>query len=179
MRPVYDRLVTEAGARAVALLEELVAIPSVTGDEARVMDFLAARLRQGGLTVETPEVSPGRHNLFARSGGPADVVFTTHADTVPPFFPPRREGSILQGRGVPRRHDLRGNHAEHRGPRGRNSAQRHRRQGAGRSSLPDGGVDRGPPVPYRSRRERPGFARNPLPFGADPFPLSARARGTA
>src|SRR5437773_2857206 len=38
MRPVYDRLVTEAGARAVALLEELVAIPSVTGDEARVMD---------------------------------------------------------------------------------------------------------------------------------------------
>ena len=35
---------TEAGARAVALLEELVAIPSVTGDEARVMDFLAARL---------------------------------------------------------------------------------------------------------------------------------------
>jgi acetylornithine deacetylase len=93
-------LVTDVGARAVALLEELVAIPSVTGDEARVIDFLAARLRQGGLAVETPEVSPGRHNLFAHAGGPADVVFTTHADTVPPFFPPRREGSVLHARGA-------------------------------------------------------------------------------
>jgi acetylornithine deacetylase len=100
MRSVYDRLVTDAGARAVALLEELVAIPSVTGDEARVMDFLASRLRQGGLSVETPEVSPGRHNLFAHSGGPADVVFTTHADTVPLFFPPRREGGVLYARGA-------------------------------------------------------------------------------
>jgi acetylornithine deacetylase len=93
-------LVTDVGARAVALLEELVAIPSVTGDEARVMDFLAARLRRGGLAVEMPEVSPGRHNLFAHSGGPADVVFTTHADTVPPFFAPRREGSVLHARGA-------------------------------------------------------------------------------
>lgn len=92
---------TDAGARAVALLEELVAIPSVTGDEARVVDFLAARLRQGGLTVETPEVSPGRRNLFARAADvPADVVFTTHADTVPPFFPPRREGGVLFARGA-------------------------------------------------------------------------------
>jgi acetylornithine deacetylase len=93
-------LVKDAGARAVALLEELVAIPSVTGDEARVMDFLASRLRQGGLSVEMPEVSDGRHNVFAHSGGPADVVFTTHADTVPPFFPPRREGGVLFARGA-------------------------------------------------------------------------------
>ena len=91
---------TDPGARAVALLEELVAIPSVTGDEARLMDFLAARLRQSGLAVETSEVSPGRHNLFARSGGPPGVVFMTHADTVPPFFPPRREGSVLHARGA-------------------------------------------------------------------------------
>jgi acetylornithine deacetylase len=94
-------LVKDAGARAVALLEELVAIPSVTGDEARVMDFLASRLRQSGLFVETPEVSPGRRNLFAHAGkGPADVVFTTHADTVPPFFPPRREAGLLIARGA-------------------------------------------------------------------------------
>lgn len=92
---------TDAGARAVALLEELVAIPSVTGDEARVMDFLASRLRQSGLSVETPEVSPGRRNLFAHTHeGPVDVVFTTHADTVPPFFPPRREGGVLFARGA-------------------------------------------------------------------------------
>ena len=28
------------------------------------------------------------------------MVFTTHADTVPPFFPPRREGSVLHARGA-------------------------------------------------------------------------------
>jgi acetylornithine deacetylase len=100
MRPVYDRLVTDAGARAVALLEDLVAIPSVTGDEARVMDYLAARLRERGLSVEMPEVSAGRRNLFAHAGHGADVVFTTHADTVPPFFPPRREGGVLHARGA-------------------------------------------------------------------------------
>jgi acetylornithine deacetylase len=100
MRPVYDRLVTDAGARAVALLEDLVTIPSVTGDEARVMDFLAARLRERGLSVEMPEVSAGRRNLFAHAGHGADVVFTTHADTVPPFFPPRREGGVLHARGA-------------------------------------------------------------------------------
>ena len=101
MGPVYDRSVTDAGARAVALLEELVAIPSVTGDEGRVMDFLETRLRERGLSVETPEVSPGRRNLFARAHkGPADVVFTTHADTVPPFFPPCREGGVLFARGA-------------------------------------------------------------------------------
>jgi acetylornithine deacetylase len=101
MRSVYDPFVTDAGARAVALLEELVAIPSVTGDEARVMDFLAVWLRQRDLSVEMPEVSPGRRNLFAHAEkDPAVVVFTTHADTVPPFFPPRREGGVLFARGA-------------------------------------------------------------------------------
>jgi acetylornithine deacetylase len=101
MRSVYDRLVTDAGARAIALLEELVAIPSVTGDEGAVMDFLAARLAERGLAVETTEVSSGRPNLFAHTPErPPDVVFTTHADTVPPFFVPRREGGVLFARGA-------------------------------------------------------------------------------
>ena len=78
-----------AGARAVGLLEELVAIPSVTGAEGPLLDFLEERFRARGFSVETREVSPGRRNLFIRRG-PATVVLTTHADTVPPFFPPRR-----------------------------------------------------------------------------------------
>jgi acetylornithine deacetylase len=89
----------DAGARAVALLEELVAIPSVTGDEAAVVDFLEERLRRCGLTVDMIEVSAGRRNLFAHDGR-SDVVFTTHADTVPPFFPPHREGGMLFARGA-------------------------------------------------------------------------------
>ena len=86
-------------ARAIRLLEELVVIPSVTGAEGPVLDFLAGRFQARGMTVDSQEVSPGRRNLFIHRGG-ADVVFMTHADTVPPFFPPRRSGGGLAARGA-------------------------------------------------------------------------------
>jgi len=81
------------------LLESLVAIPSITGDEAGVVDFVEGRLRSVGWTCESIPVSPGRRNLFAHRGDPA-VVLSTHADTVPPFLTPRREGSTLFARGA-------------------------------------------------------------------------------
>ena len=89
-----------AGARAVDLLRDLVAIPSVTGSEGPLLDFLEARYRRGGWVVETMEVSSdGRRNLFVHRGDP-QVVFTTHADTIPPFFEPRREEGDLIARGA-------------------------------------------------------------------------------
>ena len=86
-------------ARAIRLLEELVVIPSVTGAEGPVLDFLAGRFQARGMTVDSQEVSPGRRNLFIHRSG-AQVVFMTHADTVPPFFPPRRSGGGLAARGA-------------------------------------------------------------------------------
>jgi acetylornithine deacetylase len=81
------------------LLESLVAIPSVTGEESAVVDFVEGRLRGGGWTCESIPVSPGRRNLFAHRGDPA-VVLSTHADTVPPFLALRREGGTLFARGA-------------------------------------------------------------------------------
>ena len=86
-------------ARAFRLLEELVVIPSVTGAEGPVLDFLAGRFQARGMTVDSQEVSPGRRNLFIHRGG-VEVVFMTHADTVPPFFAPRRSGGGLAARGA-------------------------------------------------------------------------------
>jgi acetylornithine deacetylase len=71
----------------------------VTGSEDELLSFLERRFSEGGWTVESMEVSPSRRNLFVRRGHPS-VVLTTHADTVPPFFPPRREGDVLVGRGA-------------------------------------------------------------------------------
>lgn len=88
-----------AGARAVDLLCELVAIPSVTGAEGPILDFLEARYTGRGWTIETMEVSPGRRNLFIHRGHPR-VVLMTHTDTVPPYFEPRREGETLIARGA-------------------------------------------------------------------------------
>lgn len=90
---------TDAAARAVSLLEELVVIPSVTGAEGPLLDFLEGRFQARGLTVDSQEVSPGRRNLFVHRGR-AEVVFMTHADTVPPFFPPHRDDRVLIGRGA-------------------------------------------------------------------------------
>ena len=116
MRPVYDhfrgfrmppgrlqsgplRAVKPSGPRAVDLLERLVAIPSVTGSEASLMDFLEERFRASGRTVESDEVTAGRRNLFVHAGA-TRVVFTTHSDTVPPFSSPRRQGGFLFARGA-------------------------------------------------------------------------------
>jgi acetylornithine deacetylase/succinyl-diaminopimelate desuccinylase-like protein len=93
------RAVKDSVARAVELLERLVAIPSVTGSEGTLMDFLEERFRSIGRTVESIEVSAGRRNLFVHAGATA-FVFTTHADTVPPFSSPRRQGDVLFARGA-------------------------------------------------------------------------------
>jgi len=92
-------LTIDDAARAIRLLEELVVIPSVTGAEGPVLDFLAGRFQARGMTVDSQEVSPGRRNLFIHRSG-TQVVFMTHADTVPPFFPPRRSGGGLAARGA-------------------------------------------------------------------------------
>lgn len=101
MRPVYDRFVSvrDRGGRAVDLLEQLVAIPSVTGCEESIGDFLEERFRTAGWTVEPVVVSPGRRNLWIHRGY-ARLAFSTHCDTVPDHFGPRREGRVLFGRGA-------------------------------------------------------------------------------
>jgi len=83
------------------LLERLVAIPSLTGEEGPYARAVAALLREDGYRVDLPEVAPGRPNLVALPAeGRAEVVFSTHLDVVPPHLPPRREGDALYGRGA-------------------------------------------------------------------------------
>ena len=44
--------------------------------------------------------SDGRFNVYARLDAPPRVVFSTHFDCVPPFFPSREERGLLFGRGA-------------------------------------------------------------------------------
>lgn len=82
----------------VSLAAELLAIQSTTGSEASVVDFVSRWLVARGWSVTMQEVTRGRANIWAsRSGG--GVTFSTHLDTVPPFIPPRLEGTRLFGRG--------------------------------------------------------------------------------
>lgn len=83
----------------VALAAELLAIESSSGAEGRVVDFVSRWLVSRGWNVTVQEVSDRRGNIWAsRSGG--GVALSTHLDTVPPFVPPRLEGTRLYGRGA-------------------------------------------------------------------------------
>ena len=83
----------------VALARTLIDIESTTGQEGPVARVLAGYLRGRGYSVLEQPVAGDRINVIAAAGEP-DVVFSTHFDCVPPFFPSRVDGGILHGRGA-------------------------------------------------------------------------------
>jgi acetylornithine deacetylase len=82
----------------VGLARTLIDIDSTTGVEADCGRWLAAYLRHSGWTVEEQPVAGGRANVIATID-PPEIVFSTHFDCVPPFFPSRLSGDRLVGRG--------------------------------------------------------------------------------
>jgi acetylornithine deacetylase len=83
----------------VALAAELLAIPSLSGNEKAVVDFVSKWLVARGWNVTVQTVSKGRGNIWASRSGHG-VTFSTHLDTVPPHIAPRLEKDRLYGRGA-------------------------------------------------------------------------------
>jgi acetylornithine deacetylase len=82
----------------VALTRALVDIDSTTGLEGDAGTWLADYLGGLGFSVTTQPVDRLRFNVLATMGTPR-IVFSTHFDCVPPFFPSRVDGDRLYGRG--------------------------------------------------------------------------------
>lgn len=82
----------------VSLAAELLAIQSTTGSEGSIVDFVSRWLVARGWSMTLQEVSRGRANVWASHSG-GGVTLSTHLDTVPPYVPPRLEGTRLYGRG--------------------------------------------------------------------------------
>jgi aspartate kinase len=83
----------------VELATEMLAIPSLSGHEHAVTDFVIDLLTARGWDVRSQPVSAGRANVWA-TRGTGEVTLSTHLDTVPHFFPPRRDDGKLFGRGA-------------------------------------------------------------------------------
>ena len=83
----------------IRLTRELVDIDSTTGREQEAGEFIARTLEGLGWRVERQPVVDGRFNVIARTNQDPVVVFSTHFDCVPPFFPSREEGGRVYGRG--------------------------------------------------------------------------------
>ena len=83
----------------IALTRELIGIPSPTGEEGAVVDFMAGVLEREGFRVVRQPVSPGRANLYATTE-PPELVFSTHLDVVPPHLNVHEDQDTLHGRGA-------------------------------------------------------------------------------
>jgi len=81
------------------LTRRLIDIPSISGDEKAVAEFLADYLEGLGFTVELQTAAEGRPNVYARRGEP-DVVLSSHTDTVPPYVEFREDEQNIYGRGA-------------------------------------------------------------------------------
>ena len=82
------------------LTRKLIDIPSVTGDEKDVGEFLAFHLEGLGYRVERQEVAKDRFNVIATIGASPRVVFSTHMDTVPPYIISSEDEERIYGRGA-------------------------------------------------------------------------------
>lgn len=80
-------------------LLRLCACKTISGWEDAGLADLRILLRGLGAEVHEQRVAEGRTNVLALWGKPR-VLFTTHLDTVPPYFPPRLEAEIFHGRGA-------------------------------------------------------------------------------
>ena len=93
----------EAGPAVADRLAELVAIPSVSGDEARLADRLAEICAEAGTAAQRP----GRNVAARRGEGSPCLLLNSHLDTVPPGegwsadpWTPRIERDRLVGLGA-------------------------------------------------------------------------------
>jgi len=83
------------------LTKALVNIPSVTGGEGALADFLVCLLRAGGYDVQEQIVGAApRRNLFATLDPRPSVVLCTHMDTVPGEARATEDEAFIYGRGA-------------------------------------------------------------------------------
>jgi acetylornithine deacetylase/succinyl-diaminopimelate desuccinylase-like protein len=84
------------------LTRQLIDLESITGNEARVGEFLHQQLAALGYSVQRMPVEADRFNIFANppeQTAPA-VVLSTHMDVVPPFIPSSEDSDNIYGRGA-------------------------------------------------------------------------------
>lgn len=89
----------------IALAQDLIRIPSVTGNEHEVMEFAAKWLLEAGMEVEFLEEEEGRPNIIASLGSGKGPLYALngHLDTVPipedePWDFPPLNADISDGR---------------------------------------------------------------------------------
>ncbi len=85
------------------LIFTLASIPSPSGEERAILEYITGRLSQGGFKFRKQEVPDRFYNIIVNEDPSHKLLITTHVDTVPPWlgiFPPRIRDDVLEGLGV-------------------------------------------------------------------------------
>lgn len=82
-----------------AFLEELVGVPSVSGDERRAVEVFVARAAEWGLDARIDEAGNAIATRWSGAPDAPEIVLLGHIDTVPGHIPVRVTGGVLHGRG--------------------------------------------------------------------------------
>ncbi len=83
-----------------ALAQELIDIPSLTGDETDAASFIKSHLASRGYSVELQQVATGRANVIATTTVAPRIFLSTHMDTVPPHIKAGEDDNYIYGRGA-------------------------------------------------------------------------------
>jgi len=88
-------------AEVVDLAVRMIDIESTSGHEKPMADFLEDYLTPRGWRVVRQTVAEGRDNIYAhRPDRKPRLIFNSHIDTVPPYFPARVDETHIHGRGA-------------------------------------------------------------------------------
>ena len=83
----------------ITFLEELVTIPSPSGEEAAAGEYLVERMTNLGFRARRDEVG-NAIGVVGNSDAGREIVLLGHMDTVPGLIPVRKRGNLLYGRGT-------------------------------------------------------------------------------
>jgi len=84
----------------IELAKDLINVPSVTGQENEIAEFLKGFLKSQGFDIQTQKVQGNRKNVLATSGSKPRIILCTHLDTVPPYFGASEDEDYIRGRGA-------------------------------------------------------------------------------
>src|SRR5262249_4415480 len=82
------------------LTKQLMSIPSVSGTEGKVGEFLVSHLGSLGYRVERQTVPPARSTVTAFAGGTPGFLRAPPTNRYPPVLPIREDDAYLYGRGA-------------------------------------------------------------------------------
>ncbi|MDJ0839813.1 MAG: M20/M25/M40 family metallo-hydrolase [Acidobacteriota bacterium] len=85
----------------VDLAVTMIDIESTSGAELPMAEFLESYMAPKGWEVVRQTYAPGRDNVYMhRPGKQPRLLFNSHIDTVPPFFPASKDDTWIYGRGA-------------------------------------------------------------------------------